>query len=82
MSTYTDFFNKIRNDITNSYMKPNKSNVLHQPYISNYGIDMHIHSKNSIDGYMDIKDIIERCMQNNVEQISVTDHNSFALAKE
>jgi 3',5'-nucleoside bisphosphate phosphatase len=38
--------------------------------------DLHVHSGYSDDGELEIKDIIEKCILNKVEILSVTDHNS------
>jgi len=40
-------------------------------------IDLHIHSKHSNDGEFGIKDIIKKCINTNVDVISITDHNSI-----
>ncbi|MCC8144850.1 MAG: PHP domain-containing protein, partial [Bacteroidales bacterium] len=38
--------------------------------------DLHIHSHYSSDGEYDVKNIVEKCIQNNVCTFSVTDHDS------
>lgn len=40
-------------------------------------IDLHVHSKYSNDGEFGIKDIIEKCINNKIDIISITDHNNI-----
>jgi len=43
-------------------------------------IDLHVHSKYSCDGELEIQEIIDRCVRNKVNILSITDHNStFAI---
>ena len=44
--------------------------------------DLHIHSKYSSDGEYEIKDIIDKCLKNNVNIFSITDHNNVKANKE
>lgn len=81
MQTSSDFFKKVPNDLTNEYIPSNADNILFPPVQTAYNFDMHVHSKNSTDGYMDVVDIINRCVQNGVEYTSITDHNSFEAIK-
>ena len=39
-------------------------------------IDTHIHSKYSLDGYMEVEEIIKRAGENGTDYISITDHNN------
>ncbi|MBQ8749784.1 MAG: PHP domain-containing protein [Clostridia bacterium] len=39
-------------------------------------IDTHLHSKYSLDGYLDIEQLVKRAKENSVDFISITDHNS------
>ncbi len=39
-------------------------------------VDTHIHSKYSLDGYLDVEQIVKRAKENCVDFISITDHNS------
>lgn len=82
MSTQKDFYDKIKNDLSHKYVPSNPHDIKTKPIQSSTGIDMHIHGKNSTDGYMDFVDIINRSIQNNVEYISITDHNSFNAIKQ
>jgi len=40
-------------------------------------IDLHIHSKYSLDGELEVQEIIDRCKKNNINILSITDHNSI-----
>jgi len=40
--------------------------------------DLHVHSKYSNDGEFEIQEIVDRCIFNKVNQLSITDHNSVA----
>lgn len=40
-------------------------------------IDLHVHSKYSNDGEFGIQDIIEKCINNKIDILSITDHNSI-----
>ena len=40
-------------------------------------IDLHVHSKYSNDGEFGIKDIIEKCIDNKITTLSITDHNNI-----
>jgi predicted metal-dependent phosphoesterase TrpH len=40
-------------------------------------IDLHIHSKYSNDGEFGIQDIVEKCINNKIDILSITDHNSI-----
>jgi 3',5'-nucleoside bisphosphate phosphatase len=44
--------------------------------------DLHIHSKYSVDGELDIQQLIDKCLSNNISTFSITDHNSVAAAQE
>lgn len=39
-------------------------------------IDLHIHSKCSLEGKKDINDILNLCSESGVKYISITDHNT------
>ena len=80
MSSYKEFYSSVANNLEYTVNKANHSSVF-KPKESALGIDMHIHGKCSTDGYMEFADIINRCSQNNVEYISITDHNSFDAIK-
>ncbi len=45
-------------------------------------IDLHIHSKYSNDGELEIADIVTLCQKNGIEFFSITDHNSVKGNKE
>ena len=45
-------------------------------------IDLHIHSKYSNDGEIGIKELIDKCLSNNVNNLSITDHNSILAIHE
>lgn len=40
--------------------------------------DLHVHSKYSNDGEFEIQEIVDRCIRNEVNVLSVTDHNSVS----
>jgi predicted metal-dependent phosphoesterase TrpH len=40
-------------------------------------IDLHIHSKYSIDGELGVPEIIDKCINNKIQFFSITDHNSI-----
>ncbi len=44
-------------------------------------VDFHIHTRNS-DGGKTIEEIIDLCKKNNIQYISITDHNTFSFYKE
>jgi len=39
--------------------------------------DLHIHSKYSLDGELEVPEIIDKCIKNEINIISITDHNSI-----
>lgn len=39
--------------------------------------DLHVHSKYSNDGEYEIQDIIDKCVKNNIDILSITDHNGI-----
>ena len=39
-------------------------------------IDLHVHSKYSDDGEFSVQDIIKKCINNKIDTLSITDHNS------
>ena len=45
-------------------------------------IDLHIHSEYSNDGELGVKELIDKCISNNVKIISITDHNSILAIHE
>jgi 3',5'-nucleoside bisphosphate phosphatase len=45
-------------------------------------IDLHVHSKFSNDGEFGVQDLIEKCLNNKVEILSITDHNSSSAISE
>ena len=61
--------------------KPTKLSLQENDSIST-PVDLHIHSKFSTDGYLEIDQIVKRCMEQGVEWASITDHNSFQAIKE
>lgn len=40
--------------------------------------DLHVHSKYSNDGAFEIQEIVDRCIHNDVNVLSITDHNSIS----
>jgi predicted metal-dependent phosphoesterase TrpH len=44
--------------------------------------DLHVHSKYSNDGEFGIQEIIERCLNNEIDLLSITDHNSISATEE
>jgi len=44
--------------------------------------DLHVHSKFSNDGEFEIQEIVDRCISNEVDVLSITDHNSISGIKE
>lgn len=44
--------------------------------------DLHIHSRNSFDAVPSINEIITNAQNNNVQWVSITDHNNFGAVKE
>jgi len=44
--------------------------------------DLHVHSKFSNDGEFEIQEIVDRCICNEVNVLSITDHNSISGIKE
>ena len=45
-------------------------------------IDLHVHSKYSNDGEFEIKELINKCLNNKIEVLSITDHNSTLAIQE
>jgi 3',5'-nucleoside bisphosphate phosphatase len=45
-------------------------------------IDLHVHSQFSNDGELGVKEIIDKCSENNISVLSITDHNSVAATSE
>lgn len=76
-------YKKMRNDAIKEDLSTSKKTFefekrseedLNQSLHSN--VDTHIHSKYSIDGYLDVEQIVKRAKENSVDFISITDHNS------
>ena len=45
-------------------------------------INLHTHSKHSLDGNLDINEIIKQCLENNITYISITDHDNCDTYKD
>lgn len=45
-------------------------------------IDLHIHSKYSNDGELGIRELIDKCLNNKINILSITDHNSILAIHE
>lgn len=39
-------------------------------------INLHTHSKHSLDGFLEVHDIINQCLSNGISYLSITDHNT------
>ena len=39
-------------------------------------INLHTHSKHSLDGNLDINEIINKCLENKITYMSITDHDN------
>ena len=44
--------------------------------------DLHVHSKFSNDGELSVQDIVQKCVENNIITLSITDHNSVRVTEE
>ncbi len=77
---YDEFYSLIKPDLDASYKPVDVKNLVCSPN-GHFPVDMHIHSKFSTDGYMDVNQIVSRCIENGVEYTSITDHNSFEYIK-
>jgi len=44
--------------------------------------DLHVHSKFSNDGELGVQDIVQKCVENNIITLSITDHNSVRVTEE
>lgn len=45
-------------------------------------VDLHVHSKFSNDGEFEIQDLIDMCLDNRIDILSITDHNSVLAIQE
>lgn len=45
-------------------------------------IDLHVHSKTSNDGEFGIQEIVDKCLNNEIDILSITDHNSISANEE
>lgn len=74
----TGTFNAVKDDLSTEKktieFEKRSEEDLNQTLHSN--VDTHIHSKYSLDGYLDVEQIIKRAKENSVDFISITDHNS------
>ena len=45
-------------------------------------INLHIHTNNSLDGTLNINDVLNSCEENQIKYVSITDHNTCAAYEE
>ena len=81
MPSYEDFYDKVKPNLSEQYVPIQTDNAgLRKNVRSN--TDMHLHGQYSTDGYKTIEQIVARCIENGVEWIAITDHNSFQAIME